>query len=772
VSNPRYIKAAARLRDLALLDEAYERPLSRSSGRYSATGGKPLANPIVSERLVPVASDKAEHVRVAMDTPFPAKPIGADMAPSLAAAIEMAVSQGPHLPQWRANRCAEIAEIAESISDIAEWLVSISAEATRHLLDGTNLALMAAFIDGVNGAVDGEAPDVELVRRYVGGFPIVGDIPDSRIHRPHHAPASLSMRDVTDGVSNVEWTDQVVRSVTVAARSATGTTARVLREVAQKTMKEACKGHVIGPRTRSQLNTKWGVGNWRPQIRFGVEQGSGVRAIDNAKSALFVASTTTVETVVLITVEFSAGVAAYVAICCDQLGIPMFALLLGLDDLPAAYRFVPNAQPWFTVVCIFCFTKKSPVFYWVPGHTFGMASSVINFCRLPALVCHMGRVLLAVPCAAYVDDFKVVDLAVAGNSGQDSLAFLASAIGRPFEPTKRKRMAPENVGLGVHVNLRFAHLPGGVVILQCTEQRIANLLAILQHAREGDFLAPGTAATCRGKAGFLFTTAYGKVGRACMQPLAQREFYDTNFSFTPTLRHMLEFLETLLPVLPSLWVPVRARTDAPILVYTDAMFIEKDGLPYSRVSYSVFDPGAIDPTTGCAKVPETLVQDWLLPPAVFALLSLDLKTYIMQAEVIAIPWVYYSMPERFRGRRVIHFIDNTGALSAVIHGYARKLDCARMVNSLHLLLSALRVDVWFEWVPSAANNSDLPSRADEIGAYELFYRLFPSAVQGPSVLPPIATWSEALGPLSEVFAMLRERAEAEPGRHKRPRRNR
>ena len=99
-------------------------------------------------------------------------------------------------------------------------------------------------------------------------------------------------------------------------------------------------------------------------------------------------------------------------------------------------------------------------------------------------------------------------------------------------------------------------------------------------------------------------------------------------------------------------------------------------------------------------------------------------------------------------------------------------ECPRMVNSLHLLTYALRVDVWFEWVPSEANNSDLPSRADEIGAYELFFKLFPSAVPGPSVLPPIATWSEALGPLSEVFAMLRERAEAEPGRHKRPRRNR
>ena len=46
-------------------------------------------------------------------------------------------------------------------------------------------------------------------------------------------------------------------------------------------------------------------------------------------------------------------------------------------------------------------------------------------------------------------------------------------------------------------------------------------------------------------------------------------------------------------------------------------------------------------------------------------------------------------------------------------GYARKIDCARMVNSFHLLLAALQMRVYFEWVPSEANTSDLPSRALE-----------------------------------------------------------
>jgi hypothetical protein len=74
--------------------------------------------------------------------------------------------------------------------------------------------------------------------------------------------------------------------------------------------------------------------------------------------------------------------------------------------------------------------------------------------------------------------------------------------------------------------------------------------------------------------------------------------------------------------------------------------------------------------------------------------SHDSITLIMQAEIAAATWVYYSNVERLRGRRVIHFIDNTGALSAMIFGYARKIDCARMVNSFHLLLAALQMRVY------------------------------------------------------------------------------
>ena len=69
-----------------------------------------------------------------------------------------------------------------------------------------------------------------------------------------------------------------------------------------------------------------------------------------------------------------------------------------------------------------------------------------------------------------------------------------------------------------------------------------------------------------------------------------------------------------------------------------------------------------------------------------------------------------TFSDKLAGRRVLHFIDNTVALSALVHGCASKLDLARMSNLYWLYAASLQCDVYLDWVPSNANISDLPSR--------------------------------------------------------------
>ena len=110
-----------------------------------------------------------------------------------------------------------------------------------------------------------------------------------------------------------------------------------------------------------------------------------------------------------------------------------------------------------------------------------------------------------------------------------------------------------------------------------------------------------------------------------------------------------------------------------------------------------------------------------------------------------IPWLLC-------GEAVVHFVDNTGALSNLIHGYASKPDCGRLVNALHLALAFQRTRVWFEWVPSKANVADYPSRDDDRALVESLVDagIGDQFVEVGYDLPPMASWSASLAEFAGV----------------------
>ena len=102
----------------------------------------------------------------------------------------------------------------------------------------------------------------------------------------------------------------------------------------------------------------------------------------------------------------------------------------------------------------------------------------------------------------------------------------------------------------------------------------------------------------------------------------------------------------------------------------------------------------------------------------------------------------YTWPDVFRGRQVNHFIDNTVALSVLIHGYASKSDLALLSNAFHLQLAGLSTTAYLEYVPSKANIADLPSRE---GFYELHAELDGLSVLDDDahqlLIPDVAEWN-------------------------------
>ena len=87
------------------------------------------------------------------------------------------------------------------------------------------------------------------------------------------------------------------------------------------------------------------------------------------------------------------------------------------------------------------------------------------------------------------------------------------------------------------------------------------------------------------------------------------------------------------------------------------------------------------------------------------------RQQIGQLEILAALVPYLSVP-RLRGKRVMHWIDNTSSLAK---GYSGVPDSARLVHAFHATAAGMGCACYFEYVRSAANVADMPSRVDLSG---------------------------------------------------------
>ena len=60
-------------------------------------------------------------------------------------------------------------------------------------------------------------------------------------------------------------------------------------------------------------------------------------------------------------------------------------------------------------------------------------------------------------------------------------------------------------------------------------------------------------------------------------------------------------------------------------------------------------------------------------------------------------------------QRIIHFVDNSSALGALVKGYSNNSDCVRVVAD-YWLRTALKATAYIDRVESKSNSSDEPSR--------------------------------------------------------------
>ena len=174
------------------------------------------------------------------------------------------------------------------------------------------------------------------------------------------------------------------------------------------------------------------------------------------------------------------------------------------------------------------------------------------------------------------------------------------------------------------------------------------------------------------------------------------------------LERALTYLQEIVRYLPPRVIHLWRDERPPILVWSDAMYEAGADRP-AMGGFVVLVPAE-------GEEPERVY--WASEATHKRVFGLFMKyrrvQYIGELELLYAVAPYTSLPKVLAGRRVIHFIDNTSACSALVKGYARILTSGRIVNAFHATNVGLQADVYFEYVRSAANIADMPSR-DAIG---------------------------------------------------------
>jgi len=338
------------------------------------------------------------------------------------------------------------------------------------------------------------------------------------------------------------------------------------------------------------------------------------------------------------------------------------------------------------------------------GSPFGMASAVLNFNRLPTLVVAFSRRSMGVLAAAYFDDNIGVDLAVANGTGEQAMVDIFGEVGSSLSPLKALPPSPRRVFLGADVDLGQASRLGTCTI-RLKEHAKEDMSAMIDSIIESGSFSSGVASKLRGMLGWASTGMHGKCGRGGQAPLMDRQYWEKGITtIGPKQLEAFEYHKQLLARVPPKNIRILGANGPPVIIYSDAFFQPynepepEDGIR-CRMGWVIFDKLAERPVGGTMVVPQEKLATWK---------ERDQQVFV--AETLAVLATTIEHKESLRGRDVIWFVDNIGALQVLIKGNSAQFDAGNVCAAAHLLWASLGTRVWFEWVASDDNPSDGLSR--------------------------------------------------------------
>ena len=698
-----YAGAVHELRGLLTTQAPYVRPTTSR-----------VAQPFVQTKLPEIRRDKFEPGHIlskeefaqrAVDRVFPLEEAdveaAAELPEDLILAIERVALRGKHVIDDRRVRMDVLRGIAARLEPLRAVIDACKSKEATEISAPFNVAWTAAIVDAL------QWPDTDLPVRYVKGFNVVFDIPDSGVFRADPQPAEIS-RDAFMA-ANAQTVTRLTREIETTAKRTDDESVTRRRACWQRTKEEIAERLIRKPRSRAQMDRKHKRGKWRCIGRSAIMQKGKWRCIDNGKRSKHNKATTMHERLTCGRADFPVMVAREFAK--RRRKVPR--MQHGTNDLRAAYRRVPTRQPQFTCVAVWDDDKKKVVYIEVPGHNFGLKSAVVNFNRFPELATVAARRLLWCVTEHYYDDNDTCEPSFASDSGQLAMVELCSDtfFGFSFDPGKDVAMEECNEYLGVLSDLSRAR--EGILAMTVSSKRRKKIKALVEQVLQEQKLRSGMAASIFGKARFMLSPCFGNLGKACLQPIMTREYQRGQSDLSDDLRESVEFIEYACDAMPAMQLQLLASSKGKVVIFSDAEGKMRNGneLPSGHLGAVVYHPD--HGTHYChARAPDSWV-------ALFDAIKRR-DQYIGQYELAAALAAIISVPaEWLRDRPVELWIDNSGAAASLVSGYSGVPDCAKIVNLFHFTAARIGISALFiDYVPSESNPADVPSRLHEMSEAE------------------------------------------------------
>ena len=579
--------------------------------------------------------------------------------------------------------------------------------------------------------------DRSFADELIDGLKIAGPIAPSNIWPPDNVPATKTIEEFLQGAWG--YRAKIRRERKFDARifnraAEKGGPITYTEKIWEDTMEEvkgsAAGKFMQGPFDEAEVSKVLGSDRWVPIWRFPVLQKSKLRPCDDGADSGLNATTSRSEKLVCSSVDqIGAAIRLWKAIN------PGARLGGWAIDEAKAYRQIPIRPDHrkFAVVAAMDPESRKIKYFIMNSHSFGFTAAVYNYNRRSLSIHFILNKIFKIPTDYYFDDRFGFERMETIQSSFETVIEVNKLLGVSIEDSKAQGPAKEfrlPEILGVEFDL-------DEMMIRMKEGRKTELLEEINEIERSGILLPGHAGKLKGKLMFGASQLYGKLGRAALRSISERQ-YEVNavrFSnaLTPPIKSSFKIWKKLIRSGRPRAILADQSQHADAFFFTDASTGDGSclGQEVHRIGGVLFAWWMESPKAFGIEVPTAIVRHWL-----------PRRTQINQLEMLATVILLHHFRHDLANKRVIGMIDSESALGGLVKGYSKFADVSDLVTEFWGIAADHGISVYLDRVSTDMNISDEISRGVFRIAEECEWEMI--TIRIPSSLRPRE--SESRGP--------------------------